>query len=117
MNQGVLREVLARDRDGWKSAQFQKSNAKRKTVKLTMFAEQRDEGTVCTPDGILHRWGGNLSQGLLLLDIVQNDRSCGAEDQTSSPTVEDLIRLNRSLDGLDHGIGEVAYLNQLEKGR
>jgi len=82
-----------------------------------VFAEQRDEGTICTPDGVLHGWGGNLSQCLLLLNIVQNDRGCGAKDQTGGPTVEDFIRLNWSFDGLDHRIGEVAYLDQLEKGR
>ena len=76
-----------------------------------MFTEQRDEGTVCTPDGILYWWGCDLSQGLLLLDIVQDDRGCGAEDQAGSSTIEDFIRLNRSLDGLDHRIGEVADLN------
>lgn len=70
-----------------------------------MLAKQRNEGTVSTPDGVLHRWGGDLGQGLLLLDIVQNDRSRGAEDQTSGSTVEDLVRLNRGLDGLDHRVG------------
>ena len=76
-----------------------------------MFAEQRDKGTVGAPDGVLHRRGGDLSQNLLLLNIVQNNRGCGTEDQTSGSTVEDLIRLNWSLDGLDHRIGEVAYFN------
>lgn len=80
-------------------------------VELTVFAEQRNEGAVCAPDGILHRWGGNLSQGFLLLDIVQDHRCRRAEDQTSGPTVEDIVRLNRSFDGLDHRIGEVAHLD------
>ena len=105
----MLREVLARDRDGWKKARSWKSNAR--PGERTVFAEQCDKGTICTPDGILHRWSGNLGQGLLLLNIVQNDRGCRAEDQASGSTVEDFIRLNRSLDGLDHRIGEVAYFN------
>jgi len=76
-----------------------------------MLAEQRNKGTICTPDGILYRWGGDLSQGFVLLNIVQNDRCCGAEDQTGGSTVKYLIRLDWSLDGLDRRIGEVADLN------
>ena len=45
-----------------------------------MFAEQRDEGTICTPDSILYGWSSNFGQGLLLLNIVQDDRGSGAED-------------------------------------
>jgi len=69
-----------------------------------VFAEQRDEGTISTPDSVLYWRGGDLSQGLLLLDVVQDDRGGGAEDQTSGPTVENFICLNGSLDCLDHRI-------------
>jgi hypothetical protein len=37
-----------------------------------------------------------------LLYVVQNNRGCGTQYQTSSPAVENLIRLDGSLDGLDH---------------
>ena len=75
-----------------------------KTHVRTVLAEERDERTVGTPDDVLDRRGGNLSQRLLLLDVVQNNRGGGAKDEACCSAVEDLVRLDRGLDALDHRV-------------
>ena len=78
-----------------------------------MLAEESDQGTICTPNDVLDRRRGDLCQRLLLLYVVQDNRGCRAEDETSSATVEDFVCHHGRLDGLNDGVGHVAYFDQL----
>jgi hypothetical protein len=49
--------------------------------------------------------GGLFRDALLLLDIVQHDGGRRAEDDTSRPAIEDLVRLRGGLDGLQDRVG------------
>jgi hypothetical protein len=65
-----------------------------------------------TPQNIFN-WGTiHLCDGLLLLDLVQENRGGGAEDQAGSPTVEDLARLYGRVNGLHDRIGWVANFDE-----
>ena len=78
-----------------------------------MLAHQGNEGSIATPDDILHWRSVELCNGLLLLYIIQDNRRSGAEDEAGSTAIEDLVRLNGRFDGLDNSIGEVAYFDKL----
>ena len=45
------------------------------TTPLTVFTQQSNHTAVCAPNGILDWRSGNFRQGLLLLNIVQNNLS------------------------------------------
>ena len=78
-----------------------------------MLAQQRHQGAVGAPNDILDGRSGDLRNGLLLLDVVENDRRCGAENQAGSTAVEDLVRLDGWFDALDDRVGQVADLDEL----
>ena len=79
-----------------------------------MLAEKCDERAIRAPDNVLHRRGSDLGKSLLLLNVVQDDGRRRAEDQARSAAVEDLVRSNGRLDGLDDRVREVAHLDQLK---
>ena len=79
----------------------------------TVLAEQGNERAVCTPNDVLDGRRSDLREGLLLLDVVENDRRCGAENQAGSTAVEDLVRLDGRFDALDDRVGQVADLDEL----
>jgi hypothetical protein len=70
-----------------------------------------------TPHDIFHRGSIKLSDGLLLLDVVKNNRTCGAEDKARSAAVEDLVRLNRRFYALDNSAGQIADLDELTRNK
>jgi hypothetical protein len=72
-----------------------------------VFAEKRNHASIIRPDGVLDRWSGDIRNGLLLLDIEQNDRRRRAQQKTSRAAVEDIVGLNGAFDGLGDGIVEV----------
>ena len=78
-----------------------------------MLAEERDERTVGTPDDVLDRRSGNLSQRLLLLDVVEDDRGGRAQEKACGAAIEDLVRLHRRFDHLHNRVGEVADFDNL----
>ena len=65
------------------------------------------------PNGILDRRAVDLRNSLLLLEVVENDTGGGAENEVGSSAKEDLVRLHGCLDALDHRVGKVANLNEL----
>ena len=69
-----------------------------------MLAEQSYERAISAPNNILDRRCSDLRKSLLLLDIVEYDGCRRAENQAGSATVEDLVRLDRGLDALDHRV-------------
>ena len=79
----------------------------------TVLAEQGNERAVSTPNDVLDGRRSDLREGLLLLDVVENDRRCGAENQAGSTAVEDLVRLDGRFDALDDRVGQVADLDEL----
>ena len=95
MNHTMLAEVLICDSDG-------------------VLAHQSDHATIRAPDDILDGRAVDLGDGLLLLDIVEDNRGGGTEKKTGSATVEDLVGLDRRLDRLDDRVLQVAHLDQLE---
>ena len=83
-------------------------------IKQTVLAEQGNQRAVRTPHHILYRRSCDLSNGLLLLDVVQHDRRRRAENQTGGTSVEDLVRLHGRLDRLHNRVREIAHFNQLQ---
>jgi hypothetical protein len=80
---------------------------------LTVLTQKSNLRSILTPYDVLH-WGGvKLGDGLLLLNVIEHNRTCRAEDEASSSAVEDLIRLNRRFYALDHSPGQIANLNKL----
>ena len=65
------------------------------------------------PHDIFHRGSIKLSDGLLLLDVVKNNRTCGAEDETGGAAVEDFVSLNRGFYALDNSARQIADLDEL----
>ena len=110
--EGMLREVLVRDRNGFRQGQFL-HHPDLVEEKLTMLAEKRNERAVRAPDNILHGRGSDLGESLLLLDVVQDDGRRRAEDQARGAAIEDLVRLDWGLDALDDRVRQVANLDKL----
>ena len=108
----MLREVLVRDRNGFREGQFL-HHPDIVGEKLTVLAKKRDERAIRAPDNILHRRGSDLGKSLLLLDVVQNDGRRRAEDQACGAAIEDLVRLDWGLDALDDRVRQVAHLDEL----
>ena len=72
--------------------------------RLTVLAHQSNQGAINIPNNVFNRWAIDFHNGLLLLDIVE-DNQCGrTQDKTGSPTIKDLVGLERWLDGFDDGI-------------
>ena len=63
-----------------------------------MLAHKGDKCPIITPNDVLDRRTVDLSDGLLLLDIIEDHGRGRAQDKTSSAPIEDLIRLNRGFD-------------------
>lgn len=70
----------------------------------TMLAHEGNKRPIITPNDVLDRRTIDLSDGLLLLNIVENHGGCRAQDKTSSAPIEDLICLNRGFDRLNSRI-------------
>ena len=79
-----------------------------------MLAQECDQGAIRTPYDIFDWRGRNFRKLLLLLDVVEHNRGCRAEDEAGSAAVEDLVGLDRRLDRLDDRVLQVAHLDQLE---
>ena len=112
VDEGMLREVLVRDRNGFRQGQFL-HHPDIVEEKITVLAEKRNERAVRAPDDVLHRRGSDLGKSLLLLDVIQNDGRRRAEDQACSAAIEDLVRLDGGLDALDDRVRQVAHLDEL----
>lgn len=82
----------------------------------TVLAEKSNERAVRAPDDVLHRRCCDLCQRLLLLNVVQHNRRCRAENQAGRSTIEDLVGLNWGLDTLDDRIRQVPDFNELLVG-
>jgi hypothetical protein len=67
------------------------------------------------PHDIFHRGSVKVSNGLLLLDVVKNNRACGAEDKAGRAAVEYFVRLNRRFYALDNSAGQIADLDKLPR--
>lgn len=78
-----------------------------------MLAQKSDLRPVRAPHHVLHRRAVQLRDRLLLLDIIQHDRTRRAEDQTGRSTVEDLVSLHRRLDRLDDRVREISDFDEL----
>lgn len=63
-----------------------------------MFAQQRDEGTIRAPHNIFNRGGGDLGDGLLLLNVVEHNRGWRSEDKAGCPAIEYVIGSDWGLD-------------------
>ncbi len=72
---------------------------------LTVFTQKSNLGPILAPYDILDRGSVKLTDGFLLLDVVEYNRACGAENKASRATKEDLIRLDRGFDTLDGSPG------------
>jgi len=70
-------------------------------------------GPILTPHDIFHGGSVKFGDGLLLLDVVKNNGTCGAEDKTGGAAVEDFVRLNRRFYALDDSAGQIADLDVL----
>ena len=82
-------------------------------TKRTMLAEQGDQRAIRAPYYVLDRRSRDLSNGLLLLDVVQHDRRRRAENQTGGTSIEDLVRLHGRLDRLHNRVREIAHFDEL----
>jgi hypothetical protein len=82
---------------------------------LTVLAHQGYQLPVRAPGDILDRWTVQLGNDFLLLDIVESNRRRRAQDETGSPTVEDLVGLDWGLDSFHHGVRQIANLDKLMK--
>jgi hypothetical protein len=80
-----------------------------------MFADQRNLCVFFIPYNVFDGRTLDLADGLVLLDVVENSRSGRGEDKTGSATVEDFVRLDRRLNGLDWREGGVEDLYGLPK--
>jgi hypothetical protein len=78
-----------------------------------MLTQKSNLRGIQAPYDVLHWRGVKLGNGLLLLNVIEYNRTCGAEDETSSPAIEDLVRLNRRFNALDHSPGQIADLDKL----
>lgn len=65
-----------------------------------MFTEQSDQRSVSAPHDVFDRGGRNLRNALLLLNVVQDNRGGGAENEARGSSVEDLVGLDGCLDRL-----------------
>ena len=72
-------------------------------------------GSVLAPHDILYRGCIKLGDDFLLLDVVKDHRTRGADDEASCAAVEDLVRLNRRLDALDNSASQIANFDKLPK--
>ena len=80
-----------------------------------MLTQESNLGSILTPHNILYRGRIKLGDSLLLLDVIKNHRTRGAEDEASCAAVEDLVRLNRRLNALDNGASQIANFDKLPK--
>lgn len=80
---------------------------------LTVLAHQGYKLPVRAPGDILDRWTVQLSNNLLLLDIIESNRRRGAQDEACGPTIEDLVGLNWRLDPFHHRVRQIANLDKL----
>ena len=78
-----------------------------------MLAQKCNQRPVSAPDYVFNRWRRNFGECLLLLNVIEDNRRGGAQDETSSATVEDFVCRHGRLDGLNDGVGHVAYFDQL----
>jgi len=78
-----------------------------------MLAQQGHRASVRIPNGILHRWGVYLCQRLLLLDIVQNNRSRRAEQKRGGSSIEYIVRLDRRFHHFSDTVAEIPNLDCL----
>ena len=70
-------------------------------------------GSILVPYDVFDRGCVKLRNGFLLLDVVEHNGACGAENEAGCATKEDLIRLNRRFDTLDGRPGQIADLDKL----
>jgi hypothetical protein len=80
-----------------------------------VLTQESNLGSVLTPHNILYRGRIKLGDSLLLLDVIKNHRTCGAEDKASCAAVEDLARLHRRLNTLDNSASQIADFNKLPR--
>lgn len=78
-----------------------------------MLAEQSDHIAVRAPHHILDRRSGDFRQGLLLLDVKQNDRVGSGEQERGGPAVKYVGGLHGALDRLGEVVGQVPDLDRL----
>jgi hypothetical protein len=74
-------------------------------------------GPILAPHDIFYRGSVKLGDSLLLLDVVKNDRTCGAEDKAGGAAVEDFVGLNRRFYALDYSAGQIADLDELPRNK
>ena len=79
-----------------------------------MLAQQGNAVSVNAPNNILDGRCRQFGQCLLLLNIEQDDRSRGREQERGSPSIEDLVGLRRQLDGLGQRVVEIPDLDRLQ---
>ena len=70
-------------------------------------------GSILVPYDVLDRRSVKLGNGFLLLDVVKYNRTRGAENEASSATKKDLVRLDRWFDTLDGSPSQIADLDKL----
>lgn len=85
-----------------------------KATVLTVFAQQCHHRPISAPGDVFHGRAGNLTDRLLLLDIVKNNGRGGTKNEAGSASVEDLIGLNWGLDAFYGRVGEVADFDELK---
>ena len=74
-------------------------------------------GPLLAPHDILHRGCVKLSDGFLLLDVVKNYRTRGAEDKAGGATVEDFVGLDGRFYALDNSASQIADLDELPRNK
>lgn len=70
-----------------------------------MFAHKGYQRAIPAPDDILDRWAVQLRDAFLLLDIVEDNGSGGAENNAGCASIKDLVCLHGGLDALHYRVG------------
>lgn len=84
-------------------------------AELTVLAQQRDHSAVIAPNHILDRRRRKLGEYLLLLNIEEDNAGRCAEQQTCCTTIEDVVRLRRTLDGFGDRVAQISNLDCLRR--
>lgn len=80
-----------------------------------MFAHESYECSITAPDYIFYRWATDLRDCFLLLNVVQDNRCSGTEDETGGTTVEYFVSLDRGFDSFYHRVGKVPDFDELDR--
>jgi hypothetical protein len=80
----------------------------------TVFAHQSYQRTIVAPHHVFDGRRVDFREGLLLLDVIQNNGRRRAEDEASSSSVEYLIHLTWGIDGFNDRVRQIPDLDDLQ---